>query len=429
MKKIQAAIALSCLGAAQLTYASGFALIEQSASGQGMSYAGAAANAEDASVMWFNPAGLAQISGSQAIIGAHVISPKAKFINDGSTYAGTADEGSGDADGSTVGLVPNIYWKTQLGEDHFGIGFNVPFGQHLSYDSDWAGRYAATETNLKSFNINPAWARSFAKNFQFGFGFNAQYIDVTLEQKINQTPIGDTDASAKVTGDNWAYGYNAGLMYQPVDKMNIGFSYRSEIIHNVQGEVKYNNINSSVPIAAGPTFLSTLLFDAEAFARVNLPASASLAIDYQATSKLQLLASTTWTGWGAYDELVVEFDNYAPDSESNQNFKDSWRYALGATYQLTDSFKLRTGVALDQTPVPDKYSRSPRTPDTDRKWISVGLGYKLSKSMNLDLAYSHLSADQSDIEYTSASSLGDSVLKGHYETEVNIFSAQLVWHY
>lgn len=426
---------LSLLSFSAVTQASGFALIEQSASGQGLSYAGAAASTEDASVMWFNAAGMAKLEGTQAIIGGHVISPKAKFTNTGTlgvvapSTPGAID-GSGD-DGATIGFVPNLYWKTQVGEDHFGIGLNVPFGQHISYDSDWVGRYAATETDLKTYNINTNWAHSFKDNVQFGFGFNAQYVDVLLEQKINQSAIGDnTDANAKVTGSNWAFGYNMGLMYQPTQTLNVGVSFRSEMVHDVDGQVEYDNVNSTTPIASfGGLTLNQVLFDAGASARVTLPASASLALDYQATPSLQLLASTTWTGWSAYDELVVKFDNRSPDSESNQNFKDSMRYALGAIYQLNDRFKLRTGVALDETPVPNKEGRSPRTPDSDRKWVSIGLGYALNKNTQLDFGYSHLFADRSQVDYTAESSLGDTQLKGYYDSAVDIFSAQLVWKY
>lgn len=427
MRIITNALFLALMGSAVAVQASGFALIEQSASGQGLSYAGAAANSEDVSVMWFNPAGLASIKGNQAILGAHVISPRAKFEDEGSTYSGSANSGSGGDDGGTVGLVPNVYWKTQVGQDHFGIGLNVPFGQHLSYDENWAGRYQATETDLKTFNINPAWARSINDQWQIGFGFNAQYVNVNLEQKMNQSLIGKPDGNAKVTGDNWGFGYNAGILFKPTQEVTLGLSYRSEVVHNVHGKADYDNVDNTIGIPSlGGKKLSEIYFDANAFARVTLPASASFAVDYQATNKLQVLASTTWTGWGAYDQLVVEFDNYSPDSESRQNFKDSWRYALGLAYQATDSLKLRTGVALDNTPVPDKYSRSPRTPDTNRKWISFGLGYAFSPTMQMDLAYTHIAADKADVHYTNDDK---NTLIGQYHSEVNIFSAQMVWKY
>jgi long-chain fatty acid transport protein len=405
--------------------ASGFQLLEQSASGQGLSYAGAAAERQDVSSMWFNPAVLSHLSSNQMALAGHVIAPSARFSNDGSTgpvapSTGGFLSGSGD-DGATVGFVPNLYWAHRLGEHTFGLGVNVPFGQHISYDEDWVGRYHATETDLKTVNINPAWSLAVNDRWQIGLGLNAQYVDVVLEQKINQSGIGDnTDANAKVTGDSWAFGWNAGLMFQPVESLNLGLSYRSKMDHDVSGKVDYDNINAT---------LNHIFYDAGASASVTLPASASLAMDYQINAQWQILAGTTWTQWSGYDELVVEFDNRSPDSESNQDFNDSWRFSLGTVYHANDALRLRTGVAYDNTPVPSQAHRSPRTPDVDRRWFSVGLGYDLAKDWTLDLGYSYLWSDKAKVDYAQTNDLGTNTLKGEYESTVNIFSAQLVWRY
>lgn len=412
-------ITLALLATTQVQ-ASGFALIEQSASGQGLSYAGAAANTENASIMWFNPAGLTDIKGTQAIIGAHAIIPQAPFTNNGSstTYPnGTTVPISGpNDDGTNVGFVPNIYWTSQYGENHFGLGINVPFGQRITYQENWVGRYNATETDLKTYNINPSFARKINNHFSFGVGLNAQYVNVILQQKINQSALHDTDGNAKLTGNSWAFGYNLGLMYKFKNKVNIGLGYRSGMSHYVKGKVQYQHIKVA-------------LSSANAQANVNLPASATLAMDYQFNPKMQILASTTWTGWSAYDELVVKYDNGSPDSHSHQNFRDSWRFALGTIYQLNNAWKLRTGIAVDKTPVPNAESRSPRTPDTDRNWISIGAGYKINPKMNLDVGYSHLFGGTEGSNYTSKSSLGNNTLKGKYSPSVDILSAQLVWKY
>jgi len=410
---------------------SGFALIEQSASGQGLSYAGAAVNAEDSSVMWFNPAGLTEIKGSQAILGGHVILPQAEFSNDGSLiFVGTPGEQAnfgGDDDGATAGFVPNVYWKGDYQGYAIGLGINVPYGQHVSYEDSWIGRYHATQTDLKTININPSIAKKVNDQLSVGFGLNAQYVDVVLEQKVNQLALGSLDGNAKVSGSSWAMGYNFGVMYKASDDLNVGMSYRSKITHDVDGKVKYSDINNTTNL--GGYTLADVLYNADASASVNLPATASLAVDYKLSEKTQLLASATWTGWSAYDELVVEFDNGAPDSESNQNFEDSMRYAVGISHQVNPKVKVRTGIALDQTPVPDETARSPRTPDNDRKWVSVGFGYKINKGTNLDIAYSHIFANKSDVEYMNYSSLGDSLLSGSYDSSIDIFSAQLVWNY
>lgn len=403
--------------ASQAANASGFALIEQSASGQGLSYAGAAANAEDASVMWFNPAGLTEIKGHQAIIGGHVISPTAKFSDDGS-YAGAPSNtvGGGGDDGATIGFVPNMYWKGKAGDYDIGLGINVPFGQHISYDDNWAGRYIATETNLKTININPAIAGKINDELSFGFGLNAQYVDLILEQLVNTTPLGGPgDESVKIKADSWGYGYNFGFLWQPKESTKVGLSYRSTLTQDAQGTVDY------------PDKLALISkVDGEISSTVNLPASASLSVSHDYNRSFKLLADATWTKWSDYGSLTIQDASGATFTDTKQDFKDSWRLSLGGIYQLNDEMKLRTGVAFDQTPVSNETHRSPRTPDSDRKWVSVGLGYKLSKAMDLDVAYSHLFADETKVKYSSD---GINTLVGSYEASVDIFSAQLVWKY
>lgn len=379
--------------ASQAANASGFALIEQSASGQGLSYAGAAANAEDASVMWFNPAGLTEIEGSQAILGAHVISPSAKFT-DSATGA--------TEDGTTDGLVPNLYWKGDFKGYAVGLSVTVPFGQKIVYDDNWSGRYHALETDLKTVNLNANIARKLNDKVSVGFGLNAQHVDLKMSQaKFN----GTNDSTISIDADSWGYGYNFGLMADLALATKLGFSYRSEVTHNAKGSADYDGL--------APT--------AGASADVTLPATAMLSLSHKVDDKIQILADATWTGWRAYDELVVEFDNGSADSLSGQEFKDSMRYSLGMIYNLDDKWKLRTGVALDNTPIQDAEHRTPRTPDSDRTWISAGFNYKLTKSMSVDAAYSHLFADKADVNLIG--------LAGSYDSAVDILSAQLVWKY
>ncbi|MCF6345102.1 MAG: OmpP1/FadL family transporter [Thiomicrorhabdus sp.] len=420
-RKLTAAMLMAL--ATPSVYAAGFALIEQSASGQGLSYAGAAASAEDASVMWFNPAGMTEISGREAIFAGHLIVPKSEFSNEGSynSALGNAPISGDDDNGATNGFVPNLYWKGAYGGYDVGLGINVPFGQKIKYKDDWVGRYHAVETNLKTLNINPSIAKKMNEQWSFGFGLNAQYVDLVLSSKVDNTLAGNPaagDGDAEITADSWAYGYNLGLFYQPTLTTDLGLAYRSSITHFAKGNVDYTNVTNAGALAS--------LVDAEAKATVNLPASLSFSVNQGVNDKLQILADATWTQWSDYKELVVAFDSTQPNSATRQDFKDSWRLSLGGIYQLNDAIKLRAGVAFDQTPVSNPENRSPRTPDVDRKWFSVGLGYRFNKALNLDVAYSHLAADKAKVNYTTNDA---QYLVGEYNNSVNIFSAQIVWRY
>jgi len=130
-KAIKVAIAgslISFLYSSQALSA-GFALIENSASGMGNAFAGGAAIADDASTVWFNPAGMTRLTGEQISVAGHVILPKADFSNEGSAAVTTAPLSGTDDDGGASALVPNFYYVTQLdGEAWVGLGVRLPFG-------------------------------------------------------------------------------------------------------------------------------------------------------------------------------------------------------------------------------------------------------------------------------------------------------------
>ena len=91
-------LAAAAAGVTSQAYSSGFALIEQGASGQGVAYAGAAAVGEDASTVFFNPAAMTRLSGQQIVVAGHIVAPKFDFTNNGSTtFAGTPLTGSNAA--------------------------------------------------------------------------------------------------------------------------------------------------------------------------------------------------------------------------------------------------------------------------------------------------------------------------------------------
>lgn len=419
LTKLSAAIVFSALSSS--AFASGFALWEISASSQGNAYAGAAANTDDASVMWFNPAGLVDIEGGQAIAGMHYIAPKTSFKN-GSTSNGAQPVGTND-DGATPSFVPNFFLKGDYNDFAYGIGVTVPFGSKIEYEDDWAGRYQGTKTSLKSMNLNANIAKRINDSISIGAGINAQYVHLIMSQKINQQAVAQPDGNAEIDADSWGYGFNVGLLANLSEATQVGIGYRSAIKQNAKGKVSYDDVHPA--IAAGGSLVdgSTVRSD------VTLPASASISLSHQATDKLKFLADVTWTGWKAYDELVIEFASGADDSESNQEYGDSMRYAVGATYKMDPEWTLKTGLALDKTPVPDKEARSVRNPDANRTWLSVGANYRVDNQVDFDFAYTYILTPDEKINKSSTSGGVPIVVNGDYDLGVSVLSAQLIWKY
>ncbi len=408
-------------------HGAGFALIENSASGMGNAYAGAAAIAEDGSTIYFNPAGMTELEGTQLTGALHWVRPRGEFTNDGSTTAsgGSLSGGNGGNNGVDA-IIPNLYYSNKIDDGMvFGLGINVPFGMETSYDDDWVGRYHAVSSKVMSVNINPSLAWKINEQLSFGAGISGQYIRVELTSAVDfGTLLGapqSSDGFVKLDADDFSWGYNFGLLYKPQPSTHIGFSYRSKITHSVSGDADF----SDVPAPLAASFPDTTLTSS-----VSLPESSSFSISHQ-VDQFTLLFDWTYTRWSRFKELRIEYDSSQPDSVTTENWGDSSRYSIGLNYQLSPSLLLRSGLAYDETPIPSGEYRTPRIPGNDRLWLAFGFGYQIDDQLSFDLGYSHLFVDDSDSDHAFESSVSalEHNLKGEYSARVDILSVQLNWQF
>lgn len=417
--------------------AAGFALIEQSGSGLGNAYAGGAAAIDDASVQFFNPAALTEIAGTQVSMAGHYIMPRgnlsgasARVVTLGNIpYTGTID------DAGVNGFVPNFYYARDLNANlKFGLGVSVPFGLSTEYDETWIGRYHALKSAVETVNINPALAFKLNDRLSLGAGVSAQYIKAELTSAVDSGSLcvalgaacggpGNqaVDSYAKIRGEDWSYGFNLGLLYKPMDSMRLGLAFRSSVKQNLQGDGAFTRSSALNAVLGGsPLFTYTA-----ASADIDLPASFSLSVAHGFTPQIEVMGDITWTQWSNFQELRIDFANpLQPDAVTTENWNDTYRYSVGVSYKLNDRIKLRTGLAFDETPVPDAQHRTPRIPDNDRTWLAFGLTHAHSSNLSMDVGYAHLFVKDSTIDNTTEGSIRAN-LKGSYENSVNILSAQL----
>jgi long-chain fatty acid transport protein len=391
--------------------ASGFALIEQNASGLGNAYSGAAAVAEDASTIYFNPAGMTRLPGRQVVGALNFVLPKAEFHNNGSTppvlgppapvpfrnLGSPLGDTGGDAGG--LGIVPNAYlsWELLPNQLWLGVGVNAPFGLKTEWDNGWMGRFHAIESEVKTININPAIAWKVNEMFSLGAGINAMYLDATLSNSVSYraaavasgslavigaVPLG-SEGIATVKGDDWGWGWNLGATINLSPETRIGLSYRSKIKFSLGGDVNF----ADVPAALSS---SPALSNGGISADIKLPDTFSVALAH-GMGRWQFLADYTWTGWDSIQNLSIyrTGSSVCCLTSTPLNFKNSWRAGLGVNYQLNNEWKLRGGVAYDTTPVQDEF-RTPRLPDQDRTWLAGGAQWAFSKQGALDFGLAYL---------------------------------------
>jgi long-chain fatty acid transport protein len=133
-------------------------LLEQTGSGLGNAYAGSAAVAENASTIFYNPAGMTQLQGSTFSGGIAAIGTSFKFSDRGSSVGLLAGSGNG-SDAGGWGYVPNAYFSSAIGQDLFvGVGVGAPYGLKSEYTNPWLGAAQSTRFDVKTYNLNPSIA-------------------------------------------------------------------------------------------------------------------------------------------------------------------------------------------------------------------------------------------------------------------------------
>jgi long-chain fatty acid transport protein len=442
--------------------AAGFQLIEQNASGLGNAYAGQAAAAEDASAIYFNPAGLSRVPGRQVAGTLHLIKPESEFNNTGSCapYVGAGVgtstcpfgpngnlghvAGGNGGDAGDLAIVPNGYvsWELLSNQLWLGIGINVPFGLKTEWDSNWIGRFHAIKSEVQTINVNPTVAWKINNMFSIGAGINAQRLEAELSNAVSYravalatgiggiiagTPAG-SEGMATVQGDDWGWGWNAGVMVNFSPATRLGVSYRSRVKYEIEGNATFDNRPAALAVVPQ-------VGDGNIRADITLPDTLSVALAHQVNQQVQFLADWTWTGWDSIQDLNIVRTSGALSGQTLAStalrFKDSWRVGLGANYELNPAWTLRVGVAYDKTPVTDEF-RTPRLPDTDRTWLAAGARWMFAPSATLDfgLAYLFMKDASSNLpNQETATSAPRGSLVGTYEASAWIMGAGVRWSF
>lgn len=403
------------LGAAG-AHAAGFNLLEQTASGIGNSYAGSAANPENASTIYFNPAGMSELEGFQLSGGLTAIRPSFKFKNDGSTGPGgvvpLGTNNGGDA--GSWGFVPNLYASWQLAPRwHVGLGIGAPFGLKTEYDDDWIGRYHSREFDIKTININPSVAYKVNDQLSIGAGVNYTQLDATYRRAAYMPGTGDLNAKLKADGDGW--GWNAGLLYKVTPATRIGLSYRSTVKVNVDGDTKITHD------------VAGLIAKRDASSTVKLPDTAIFSVAHDLNNKWQLLADVSWTGWSSIKSLDINNGGAPFDDELELKFRDTWRVALGANYRYNERWTLRGGLAWDQSPIRSNQYRPTSLPDNDRYWASIGARYSPNDKLSVDIGYAHLFVKSTRIDNNTDVTKGH--VKGKYDAKADLIGVQVSYRF
>jgi long-chain fatty acid transport protein len=439
-----ALVALALLAAAEARGA-GFQIQEQSGRALGSAYVGEAAAAEDPSTIFFNPAGLTRLKGTQLAGAVHLILPNSRFENRGSIVNpavgdGLLRGGEGGNAGEPAG-VPVGYLAHQLTDRwRLGLGLTSPWGLVTDWERGWIGRYHARRSELKTIDIAPTVAVRVIDGLSLGAGLDVQYAYAKLSNELdlgticalNAPTIGlppaacgaiglppqSVDGFVTIRGESWAVGYNLGLLWEPTDDTRLGVAYRSRVDHTLEGDVEFR-----IPRQGQPLRQTGALVDTGGMADLDLPDVVRFDVFHRLNHRWAVQGGFSWTHWSRFEELVFEFDNPAqPTIVEPEDWDDSFRAGIAVLFRPLEPLGLRAGFAYDFTPVPNARRRTPRIPDSDRIWLAGGVGFAVTDWLVVDAGYAHLFGLDEDTR--NPEPISGNVIRGTFSGSADIIGVQ-----
>lgn len=374
------------------SYSASFQLNETSASGLGRAFAGDSVLADDAAVLARNPAAMALFDKASFSLAATYIDPGVNIKGMDAPDMLGADYNVSQLDQEGVvptAIIPAMYFINPVNDTFaYGIGINSNFGLKSEYDNDYAAGSIGGKTDLKTVNANISGSYRVNAQLSLGLGMNLVYGEAELIRHAGSVlkagvtisgvgtlvaPVPTSTEIVNMAGDDFGYGWNAGVVYEINEDHRFALSYRSKVELAFEGEFS----GLTVPETA-------------ASLSVDMPAVSEFSGFHQVTPQWATHYSIMYTQWSSFEKLEAYAGNELA-FQKQENFEDSYRFALGATYDVNPVLALRLGVAFDQSAAEDY--RSISIPDSDRLWYSAGATYQLSRTESIYFGLSYINGD------------------------------------
>lgn len=377
---IRSAAATAVVAAfASAANAGGFQLTEQSALALGRAYAGVGVDGSDVSGVYYNPATMTLHPGTQMQLGVVGVGLNLD-------YAG--DNGSRENGRKKPEVVPHAFVSHQLTDDAWvGFALTVPFGLSTDYSNDWDQAGEGTSAMIKVIDFNPNVAYKLSDKVSLGAGVSFQYVEAKLGFNWDKHPLlGNlgyikpqlaalAPGQSHLKVDGYAWGWNVGMMWTPVDTVRVGLSYRSKVSHTVDGTLKTSNPN-----------LKTV----DASVTMDAPAWAMLSAAWDVNDWLSLYGTFRWADWSSFQSLTIETSAVPMPLKSEKKWKDTYLMTLGYDAKMSEFWTLRGGIGYETSTISDPTLRTGTIPDADRYWLAIGSSFNWTKNFQTDVAFAHL---------------------------------------
>lgn len=450
-KQYQNKIALIAAGVLSLlstsisttVWSSGFQLLEQNVTNLGTAYAGTAALCEDASIGYYNSAGLTTLGEEEIVVSGVGVIPYGRAratqatatvgavpnTNPGSAFvflpnSNPVSIAPGSARTRAFGLVPALHYMNRLSDCAvFGLNITSPFGLKTKYDRDSVVRYLSTRGEIRTYDVSPSIAFDFCNGVSIGGGVDFIHTTARFDNRLG-FGVPERDGLFENTVSRWAVAGHVGLLFEFSNCVRLGAQYRSGFTVKGRGQSRREDpIFTAFP---GPTTLLTQ----GVHARLHFPGSLVFSAYVDVTECWAWMADVQFTNWKRFKKIVARFDD-GTRLEERFDFKDTWRYAFGTSYRFNECFLGRIGVAYDRSPVRSFIKRTTLIPDSDRTWAAVGAQFRITHCLTMEFGYAHLFFRKAAIRQ-GPPRLNGAVrtlesINGRYKSRADLVGLQFTW--
>ena len=340
-----------------------------------------AAQADDASAVFYNPAGMTQLPGVQFLGGIEFVNVDTRFRS--STGATTKNDLGGPFGFPPpaqffITARPRDLGAAWLGDLTLGFGLQNLFGFASRYPKNGPLRTAITEASLPLLNIKPTLAYRFSQWLALGLGGDIfTFWDSALggaEQKfispgLPGIPAGD---HVKITGTGTTAGFNTSALItflrtkNGAPRINLGFVYRSQSDLPLNGKLSVNGAQI-----------------AKSRSSLHFPDSYTVGVavwplrDREREWKIE--TDVDYVRWSTIRKIEFRFSNGLVLS-TPQDWRNSVMIGTGTEYKWLNwshlpswDFAMRAGYNYSRGAVPDK-NFNPAFPESNVHAPSIGIG-------------------------------------------------------
>lgn len=274
-----------------------------------------------------------------------------------------------------------LYGSKKLGKRFtLGVGAYTPYGSSMNWDDQWDGRYIVRKVSLMTIFIQPTLSVLITKKIGIGIGvvYALGYFEQSNALPLSSQELPDGDVHLKGNARNW--GFNAGILVKPVDRLSIGLNFRSSVKLIIKG----GEASFSVPLSVADQFPASNRFNTT----IPLPANINLGAHYRFDDRWLVTAQIDYTFWNIYDTSVVEFSKQTPSLsliKTINDFRGNFAFRAGAQFSNKKTV-YRAGAYYDLPPS-SKEHINPANPCLSQLGVTAGLSVNPIKYISIDISY------------------------------------------